>query len=331
MGFRYRKSINVGGLRINASKSGIGASVGVKGLRVTHGVDGKTRVTASIPGTGLSYQETISKGNKKRTDNSDSGCTNLNDDGYEYNNVYITFEGVHLGHYEDGLLDDSHSHLINKNCKITIVDDNIHIDSAFDGNANIHFPANQLVARKEVKEIRGWFSKSYEIILQLDIDRHHFGTEKVIFKLNEESAADEVIEVLDSIREVTEEEIEEENDSRVYVEDDELETEFEDGELYIEATVYEVAGFDEDNVALIVKFSQGVVGIGDEIYLVGEYIKCNKFIKGIIKDGLEVDYAGYDDDVVVLIVKHPNEYIEMLSGVNYLRNTLLEDYENEDE
>ena len=36
MGFRYRKSINLGGgFRINLSKSGIGYSWGVKGYRVT--------------------------------------------------------------------------------------------------------------------------------------------------------------------------------------------------------------------------------------------------------------------------------------------------------
>ena len=36
MGFRFRKSINLGGgLKLNLSKSGIGASIGVPGLRVT--------------------------------------------------------------------------------------------------------------------------------------------------------------------------------------------------------------------------------------------------------------------------------------------------------
>ncbi len=186
-----------------------------------------------------------------------------------------------------------------------------------------------MVASKEIRETRGWFSKSQEIILELTIDRYSLGIEKVIFKLNEEIAADEVIEVLETIRKTIDEELEDKNDLSVYVEDDELQTEFEDGELYIEATVIEVAEFDEESVALIV--TQGVVGIGDEIYLVGEYIKCNKFIKGILKDGLEVDYAGYDDDVVALIVKHPNEYIEMLSGVNFLKNTLLEDYEGDED
>lgn len=58
MGFRYRKSINLGGgFRVNLSKNGIGYSWGVKGYRVTKTADGRTRHTASIPGTGISYVE----------------------------------------------------------------------------------------------------------------------------------------------------------------------------------------------------------------------------------------------------------------------------------
>jgi hypothetical protein len=34
---------------------------------VSHGADGKTRVIASIPGTGISYQETVDGNKKKET------------------------------------------------------------------------------------------------------------------------------------------------------------------------------------------------------------------------------------------------------------------------
>jgi hypothetical protein len=55
MGLRFRKSIRIGkNLRINLSKSGIGASIGVPGYRVGIGPRGK-RTTVSLPGTGLSY------------------------------------------------------------------------------------------------------------------------------------------------------------------------------------------------------------------------------------------------------------------------------------
>ena len=65
MGFRYRKSINLGGgFRINLSKSGIGYSWGVKGYRVTKTARGTTRRTASIPGTGISYVHETGKNNR---------------------------------------------------------------------------------------------------------------------------------------------------------------------------------------------------------------------------------------------------------------------------
>ncbi len=69
MGFRMRKSINLGGgFRVNLSKTGIGYSWGVPGYRLTKTAKGNIRKTYSIPGTGLSYVE--EKGNSKtRQDN----------------------------------------------------------------------------------------------------------------------------------------------------------------------------------------------------------------------------------------------------------------------
>ena len=68
MGFRYRKSINLGGgLRINLSKSGIGYSWGTKGYRVTKTAHGTTRRTYSIPGTGLSYTQESGRGDNRRS------------------------------------------------------------------------------------------------------------------------------------------------------------------------------------------------------------------------------------------------------------------------
>ena len=55
MGFGFRKSKRFGPLRINFSKSGIGWSIGVPGVRYTKTSKGKKRITLSIPGTGISY------------------------------------------------------------------------------------------------------------------------------------------------------------------------------------------------------------------------------------------------------------------------------------
>lgn len=69
MGIRYRKSIRIGkGFRINLSKSGIGYSVGCKGLRYTKTASDRSRTTVSIPGTGISWVEE-SSGNRTQRAN----------------------------------------------------------------------------------------------------------------------------------------------------------------------------------------------------------------------------------------------------------------------
>lgn len=75
MGFRFRKSVNLGGgVRVNVSKSGIGYSVGAKGVRVTKSAKGEVYGTLSAPGTGISYRtksiKNTSLSNKSQTQNS---------------------------------------------------------------------------------------------------------------------------------------------------------------------------------------------------------------------------------------------------------------------
>lgn len=64
MGLRFRKSINFGIFRLNASKTGLGWSVGVPGARYTKMANGRTKTTASIPGTGISWVEESKKKEK---------------------------------------------------------------------------------------------------------------------------------------------------------------------------------------------------------------------------------------------------------------------------
>ena len=66
MGFRLRKSVKLGGpFRLNVSKSGLGISAGVKGVRYSVGPHGQ-RTTVSLPGTGLSYVATKGNGRSRR-------------------------------------------------------------------------------------------------------------------------------------------------------------------------------------------------------------------------------------------------------------------------
>ena len=68
MGFRFKKSIKAGPVRVNLSKSGVGYSVGWKGFRVTKKASGGARTTTSIPGTGISYVSDSGSGQNKNVE-----------------------------------------------------------------------------------------------------------------------------------------------------------------------------------------------------------------------------------------------------------------------
>jgi tetratricopeptide (TPR) repeat protein len=69
MSFRYYKRVNLGGgLKLNLSKTGIGVSAGVPGLRYSVHSSGRTVKTAGIPGTGIYYRkDTYAKGSRSRS------------------------------------------------------------------------------------------------------------------------------------------------------------------------------------------------------------------------------------------------------------------------
>ncbi len=65
MGFRFRKTISLlPGVRLNISKSGVSASVGGKGATVNVGKGGRLRGTVGVPGSGVSYSESVTPDGK---------------------------------------------------------------------------------------------------------------------------------------------------------------------------------------------------------------------------------------------------------------------------
>ncbi len=77
MGFRFRKSINLGGgFKINLSKSGIGYSWGAPGVRISQSANGKKKCTLSVPGTGISYVKDIPSGKKQQKKTQNTKKTN---------------------------------------------------------------------------------------------------------------------------------------------------------------------------------------------------------------------------------------------------------------
>jgi hypothetical protein len=61
MPWNFRRSVNLGPFRINASKSGLGYSVGVRGFRVGKDAKGRTYTAASIPDTGIYRRDYLRK------------------------------------------------------------------------------------------------------------------------------------------------------------------------------------------------------------------------------------------------------------------------------
>ena len=60
MGFRFRKSVKIApGVRLNFNKNSTSVSIGGKGGRYTVNSNGRKTISASIPGTGVSYVETV--------------------------------------------------------------------------------------------------------------------------------------------------------------------------------------------------------------------------------------------------------------------------------
>ena len=55
MGLRWRKSFSLGPFRWTLSRRGIGQSVGGRGLRIGRTPSGRSYISLSLPGTGLSY------------------------------------------------------------------------------------------------------------------------------------------------------------------------------------------------------------------------------------------------------------------------------------
>ncbi len=56
MGLMFRKTKKFGPLNLTMSSGGIGYSVGGMGMRVGRGADGRSRFSACLPGTGVSYR-----------------------------------------------------------------------------------------------------------------------------------------------------------------------------------------------------------------------------------------------------------------------------------
>ena len=66
MGLRFRKSITIcKGVRVNLGKAGASLSVGTKGCRYSIHSSGRRTASVGIPGTGIYYTQSSSRGTRK--------------------------------------------------------------------------------------------------------------------------------------------------------------------------------------------------------------------------------------------------------------------------
>ncbi len=61
MGWRFRRTLNLGPLRGTLSKSGLGLSFGVPGIRLGVGPDGRRQLTLGFPGLGVSWTKSLGR------------------------------------------------------------------------------------------------------------------------------------------------------------------------------------------------------------------------------------------------------------------------------
>jgi hypothetical protein len=67
MGLRFYRRVKIfPGVTLNFSKSGMSVSIGFRGFHYTFGGKRGSRVTAGIPGTGVSYTEQLGEGSPEK-------------------------------------------------------------------------------------------------------------------------------------------------------------------------------------------------------------------------------------------------------------------------
>jgi hypothetical protein len=78
MPWRFRRTLNIGPIRFTLEKTGIGISIGTKGLHIGRSPNGKLYVSAGVPGTGFYWRKDLSTAKRESV-----GATNVSDDPLE--------------------------------------------------------------------------------------------------------------------------------------------------------------------------------------------------------------------------------------------------------
>jgi len=77
MAFRFRRTLKIApGLRLNFNKNSVGLSIGPRGAKYTINSSGRRTASVGIPGSGLSYSESVGGGKRSRERDPNIGINN---------------------------------------------------------------------------------------------------------------------------------------------------------------------------------------------------------------------------------------------------------------
>mgnify|MGYP001096637902 CR=1 FL=1 len=68
MPWRFRRTLNIGPIRLTIEKTGIGISIGTRGVHIGRSPNGRIYISAGIPGTGLYWRKDLSAPQRNRSD-----------------------------------------------------------------------------------------------------------------------------------------------------------------------------------------------------------------------------------------------------------------------
>ncbi|ERH57933.1 DUF4236 domain-containing protein [Bacillus velezensis] len=139
MGFKFRKSVKIApGVKLNINSKSVGISAGVKGARISTNTKGRTTTTVGIPGTGISYSNTVnSKRSKNKTISSDQARVQATSFQNPIQEVYSSLSKKYKKPSKDLQKIFSHAaNRINQDQIVTFVRGNL---NGFMGNAGVLF------------------------------------------------------------------------------------------------------------------------------------------------------------------------------------------------
>ena len=77
MAFRFRRTLKIApGLRLNFNKNSVGLSIGPRGAKYTINSSGRRTASVGLPGTGLSYSESVGGGKRSKERDPNIGINN---------------------------------------------------------------------------------------------------------------------------------------------------------------------------------------------------------------------------------------------------------------